>query len=248
MNNKIKLSLIGGALLTGSAFAGEQVCQKPTACPSAASDVTVGYDSQYIFRGINQGNDLVTAAVNTAWTCERTGLDMNAGAWYGTTGDTDGSVEELDLTLGASKDLGFARANVGYIFYHYLSDGPDAQEVYFGLSKDLACGTSASLTYFWDIESDNNGYTELALAKSFDVASKQLDLGVAAGYLAEEGELSHVTAKLSHAVALSDTATLTPYIAHTWELDGLDSNGASTSSAPTQENEFFAGASLSVSF
>ena len=246
MNNKIKLSLIGGALLTGSAFAGE-VAQCQASAPSSASDVTVGYDSQYIFRGVFQGNDLVTAAVNTAWTCERTGLDMNAGAWYGTSGNTDGGVEKLDLTLGASKDLGFANAQVGYIFYHYLSQGNDAQEVYFGLSKDLACGTSVSLTYFWDIQGDNDGYTELALAKSFDVASKQLDLSVATGYLAEEGQLSHVTAKLSHAVALSDTATLTPYIAHSWELSD-DADFGSTSSARAQENEFFAGASLSVSF
>lgn len=251
MNNTIKLSLIGGALLTGSAFAGKVASVPYVAAPSYASDVTVGYDSQYIFRGINKGDDLITAAVNTAWTCEYTGLDMNAGAWYGSVSDEDQNFDELDLTLGASKDLGFARANVGYIFYHYF-DQPsgleNAQEVYFGLSKDLNYGVSTSLTYFWDVEEDNNGYTELALAKSFDIASKQLDLGVATGYLAEEGELSHVTAKLSHAIALTDTASLTPYIAHTWELDGLDSNGNTTSSWANQENEFFAGAALSVSF
>lgn len=247
INNKIKLSLIGGALLTGSAFAGEMAPTPSAVSPSVASDLTVGYDSQYIFRGLNQGDDLVTASVNTAWTCEYTGLDMNAGAWYGSVSDELGNFDELDLTVGASKDLGFARANVGYIFYHYFDQADNAQEVYLGLSKDLGYGVSTSLTYFWDVEGDNNGYSELALAKSFDVVSKQLDLGVATGYLVEQGEFSHVTAKLSHAIALSDSATLTPYIAHTWELDGLES-GASTSSATVAENELFAGAALSVSF
>lgn len=248
MNNTIIKSLIGGVLLSGTAFAGEAPQCSAPASSGFESDVTVGYDSQYMFRGVNSGNDLVTAAVNTAWTCDKTGLDMNAGAWYGTTGDLDGNVEELDLTLGASKDLGFADLNVGYIFYHYLSPGEDAQEVYFGLSKELACGTTASLTYFWDIEQDNDGYSEFALSKSVDVASKQLDLGVSTGYLVEQGQLSHVTATVSHDVKLTETATLTPYIAHSWELsDDWDHNGA-TSARSARQNEFFAGASLNVSF
>lgn len=239
------LSLIVGSLLTCSAVAGEVTPQTTTA-PSFESDVTVGYDSQYIFRGVNFGNDLVSAAVNTASTCERTGLDFSAGAWYGSTTNNNGTgSNELDLTFGVSKDLGFADVTVGYVFYHFFNQADDAQEIYFGVSKDLCAGVSASLTYYWDIETDNNGYTELAASKSFEIAQKQLDLGVSLGYEAEEGKLSHITANLGHAVALSETATLTPYIAHTWDLEADDVFNAP---GVSQENELFAGASLSVSF
>lgn len=240
MKNIYKTVFVSSLLVSQSAFAGAP-CPVTCEAPSFESGVTVGYDSQYLFRGINFGNDLVTAAVDTAWTCERTGLDLSAGVWYGSTSQDAGSADELNLIFGATKDLGFAAFTLGYTQYHFFNQADDAQEVSFGLSKDLCGGVSASLTYFWDVETDNNGYSELALAKSFELASKSLDLGFALGYEAEEGKISHATTKLEHAIALSDTATLTPYVAHAWDLGAEDVFGS-------QENEFFAGAALSVTF
>lgn len=247
MNKTLTTSLLGGALLAGSAFAGEVAAPIVTETPSSffESSLAVGYHSQYIFRGVNSGDDLVDATLNTAWTCPFTGLDMSAGAWYGSVknGFGAGSYDELDLYGEVAKDLGFANASVGYVFYHFFDAADDAQEVYFGLSKEIY-GFETGIKYFWDIETDNQGYLEGTVSKSFDIMGGfSLDTGVAVGYLVEEGALSHVTAKVSHDFKLGESATLTPYVAYSVELDDLEQYVGTD-----EENEFFAGAALTVIF
>ena len=118
------------------------------------------------------------------------GLDLTAGLWHARVFDQAAGApkNETDFYVEASKDLGFATASVGYIWYHFSDSGTgvdDAQEVYFGLSKEIA-GISTSLTYFWDIETDNQGYLELGTSNyeltiqndlgTVDVASFQAPL------------------------------------------------------------------------
>ncbi|MEO1856105.1 MAG: hypothetical protein ABGY95_01900 [Rubritalea sp.] len=251
MNNKITLSLLGGALVSGSAFAGEVVAPLVEVSPSYEADVTVGAHSDYIFRGARLGTDLVDSAVNvskSAW-----GLDFTAGAWYGSFVNDGDNIDELDLTFGVSKDFGFARFNTGYI--HYNADSGTANEelaeVYVGFSKDLCYGLSSSLTYFIDAsgelssdEGDNNGYSELSLAKS-DLFLEGLTLSNDLGYLVEKGQLSHNTTTLGYDYSLSENATITPYIAYTWELDALEEHASFTE---REQNRFYGGVALTVSF
>ena len=126
MNNKITLSLLGGALVSGSAFAGEVVAPVVEAAPCYEADVMVGGHSDYIFRGARFGSDLIDAGVNvskSAW-----GLDFSAGAWYGSFEEKltglDLNTNEPDLFLGVSKDFGFVRFNTGFIHYD-LDLGPE---------------------------------------------------------------------------------------------------------------------------
>ncbi len=255
MNNKITLSLLGGALVSGSAFAGEVVAPIEAA-PCFEGDVAVGYHSDYIFRGARLGSNMVDSAVNlskSAW-----GLDFTAGAWYGSFEEEvtgfDTNVDELDLTFGVSKDFGFARFNTGYIYYNTdtLFGNEELAEVYVGFSKDLCYGISSSLTYFIDAsgelssdEGDNNGYSELSLAKS-DLFLEGLTLSNDLGYLVEKGQLNHNTTKLSYDWAFSENATLTPYLAYTWELDALEEHGPSWTGV--EQNRFHGGVALTVSF
>lgn len=253
MNNKITLSLLGGALVSASAFAGEIVAPVVEATPCFEGDVAVGYHSDYIFRGARLGTDLVDSAVNlskSAW-----GLDFTAGAWYGSYENNSSNIDELDLTFGVSKDLGWARFNTGYIWYNTDADSfgtEDTAEVYVGFSKDLCYGLSSSLTYFIDAsgelssdEGDNNGYSEFSLAKS-DLFLEGLTLSNDLGYLVEKGQLSHNTTKLGYDLSISENATLTPYIAYTWELDALEEHGQGFSDS--EQNRFYGGVALTVSF
>lgn len=246
MKKVILKSIVGGSLLAGVATAGEvtPAAVTPAVDSSISTDLGVGYHNAYIFRGIDSGTDLVDIALNASGTCPLTGLDLSAGAWYGSVkeGFGIGNYDELDLTVGASKDLGFATASVGYIFYHFFDDADDAQEVYFGLSREFY-GIEAGVKYFWDVETDNQGYSEFSLAKSFDVAGFGLDVSSTLGYLVEEGALSHLTTKVSHDIKLSETATLTPYVACSVELDDLEQYIGSS-----EKNELFGGISLTVSF
>lgn len=247
MKKVILNTVIGSAMLTGLATAGtEAPVVAPVAETSISADLGVGYHNAYIFRGTDAGTDLVDATLNVSGTCPLTGLDLSAGAWYGSVKEgygTDG-YNELDLYASASKDLGFATASVGYIFYHFFDEPgfSDAQEVFFGLSKEIY-GVTTSLKYFWDIETDNQGYTELGFAKSFEVAGFGLDVSSTVGYLVEEGALSHLTTKVSHGFKLSENATLTPYVAYSVELDDLEQYIGTD-----EKNELFAGIGLSVTF
>jgi hypothetical protein len=264
MNNKITLSLLGGALVSGSAFAGEVVAPIVETTPCFEADLGVGYHSDYIFRGARLGTNMIDAELNvakSAW-----GLDFSAGAWLGSYTEkldgADSNFDELDLTFGVSKDFGWARFNTGYIHYNtdYIAGNLENAEVYVGFSKDLCYGLSSSLTYFIDAsgelsadEGDNNGYTQLSLAKS-DLFLEGLTLSNDLGYLAEKGQLNHNTTSLGYDWALSENATLTPYIAYTWELDALEQHGPTqnnpggTLPALSQQNRFHGGIALSVSF
>ena len=119
----------------------------------------------------------------------------------------------------------------------------DAQEVYFSVAKSLY-GVDFSLAYYWDIETDNDGYTELAASKGFELSPcLTLSTSAALGYLFEQSEFSHLTAKVALDYAYSETATISPFVAASW---GLTNEVGTTHTA--SDEEFIAGTMLSVSF
>jgi hypothetical protein len=243
-----------GALVVASAFAAGN------ASAEIESEVHVGYTNEYLFRGIDLGSNLVEAGADVS--TEYNGLGLSAGAWYGSYDAPvpaglpvagSYSTSELDLYAEVSKDLGFLTASVGYI--KYINDDTtagliptptsiaDAQEVYFSVAKSLF-GVDFSLAYFWDIETDNDGYAALDASKSFELSScLTLNTGATLGCIAEEGQLAHLTAKVALDYAYSETATISPFVAASWSLNNND-NSAYADTA----NEFVAGTMLSVSF
>jgi hypothetical protein len=228
-------------------------------------ELHTGYTNEYLFRGLNLGQDLIEVGADVA--TEWNGLGLSAGAWYGSfnapTGLNGGvpapfngqvgnaNADELDLYAEVSKDLGFCTAAIGYIFYHYpqgsankfLVPANDSQEVYFSLSRDFGI-FNASLAYYWDIETDNDGYSQLSLDRSFELNSC-LDLVVDTnvGYLAEQGQCTAWTTKVGLDWEFAERATLTPFVALAIALsDDVDTSYAGSG------NEFVAGSMLSVSF
>jgi hypothetical protein len=219
-----------------------------------------GYSNEYLFRGDNLGKDLVETGFNAS--TEVSGINLSAGVWYanyqqnlGFVGPGSGvsvNANEIDLYASASKDLGFATASVGYIYYANSNDtifeqlvgkAPDYQEVSFGLSRDLGFAT-ASLTYFWDIVGDNDGYSELALSRSFELSPcLKLNLGGNVGYLFEQGQATALTLKASLDYGFAEHAKLSPFVTQSISLSD-DNNTVYGGS----ENETVAGAMLSVGF
>jgi hypothetical protein len=220
-------------------------------------ELHTGYTSEYLFRGLNLGQDLVEVGADVA--TEWNGIGLSAGAWWGSFSAPTGfnglvsnaNADELDLYAEASKDLGFATAAIGYIFYHYpqgsankfLVPANDTQEVYFSLARDFGI-FNASLAYYWDIDGDNDGYSQLSLDRSFELNSC-LDLVVDTnvGYLAEQGQCTAWTTKVALDWEFAERATLSPFVALAIALsDDRDTsyNGSG--------NELVAGSMLSVSF
>lgn len=227
-----------GALVVASAFAAGN------ASAEVESEIHAGYTNEYLFRGLNLGQDLVEAGVDVA--TEYNGLGLSAGAWYGSFSQTNNAdFDELDLYGEVSKEIAAGlTAAVGYIHYNNARLlGDDAQEVYFSLAKSFY-GIDFSLAYYWDIETDNDGYTELGASKGFELSPcLTLNTSAALGYLAEESEFAHLTAKVALDYAYSETATISPFVAHSWALTNEAGNTHTAG-----KNELVAGTMLSVSF
>jgi hypothetical protein len=208
--------------------------------------VNGGYHEEYLFRGVQFGKGMVTTGFDAEG--EAYGLDLSAGIWhadFSSTGNVNST--ETDVYAEAAKDLGFATASIGYI--KYINDDntgattEDAQEIYFGLSREICYGIEASLTYYWDVEYDNEGYTELALSKGFEL-SECLSLGVstALGYAIEETDLANWTTTVALDWAFTENAVLSPYVLYA--VEGHEDNTYQMAS----EQEFVGGVNLTVSF
>lgn len=225
-----------GALVVASAFAAGNVSAE------VESEVSLGYTNEYLFRGVNLGQQLVEASLNVA--TEYNGLDLSAGLWHGSFDNAGVNNNELDLYAEVAKDLGFATAAIGYINYQNdKSFDVDYAEVYFSLAREIY-GIETSLAYYWDVENDNDGYLELGAGKGFELSPcLTLSTGAKLGYLVEQGQLGHLTAKVALDYAYSETATISPFVSHAWSLSD-DVNTVYGGS----KNEFVAGTMLSVSF
>jgi hypothetical protein len=213
-------------------------------------ELHTGYSNEYLFRGLNLGQDLIEVGADVK--ADVSGVGLSAGVWYGSfdnadLGDVrDLTVDELDLYGQVSKNFGLLTGAIGYI-YRYYDAHDDAslgtQEVYFSVSRQI-CGIDTSLTYFWGVEDDNDGYAEFALGRSFELSPcLAFNCGAKLGYLAEQGQLSALTSKLSLDWGFTTTATLSPFVA--WSLALSDDNDTAYSDS---KNQVVGGVMLSVAF
>ncbi len=211
--------------------------------------IHTGYSNEYLFRGLDLGNNLIETGLDVAGKVGNVGL--SAGVWMGNFNNTftdNQRDNEIDTYGEANYDFGPVVGAVGYIYYWNMGDlNADNQEVYFKVSRDLGFA-KASLTYFWDVDGtyggDTNGYTELALSRSFELSPcVALNVSSNLGYLMDDGKFTAWTNKVSLDWGFAEHAKLSPFVSLSIAL-GEDSN---TSWAETS-NEFVAGSMLSVSF
>jgi len=213
-------------------------------------EIHTGYTSEYIFRGVDLGNDLAEVGVDVAG--KYNNIALSAGVWA-TAFDAsaapagDDVSSETDFYAEAGYDAGFANLAVGYIYYWNAGNlGVDDQEVYFQASRDFGFA-NASITYYWDLcenNGGNNGYTELALSRSWELnPCLTLNTSTNVGYLIESGDFTAWTTKASLDWGFAERAKLSPFVALSIAL-GEDKG---TMWAQT-DNEFVAGCMLSAGF
>ena len=205
------------------------------------AEVSVGYDTDYIFRGANLGQDLLWTDVNVS-TSLSAGLGLNIGAWYAN--PTDAGDDELDIYAGVSTDLGGMSLDLGTTYYYYPgATGSNTLE--FGAALGTSVGAfDVSLGIYHDIDTENT-YVELGAGTSFDLTDNiSLDLGASIGNNQDEvigGQadgLTAVTITVGAPIGLTDNASLTPYLGINAGLDDNQDAG----------DEIFSGISLSVGF
>jgi len=242
MKKTSTLLAIGSALAMGSAQAEIDV------------DLGVGYNSQYIFRGVDLGDDAFEWGIDASGSCE-CGFDWSIGVWSISPDNEDGSDDEFDIFGEISKDLGCGTLALGFTNYDYDNSGTtDDTEIYFGGTTEFA-GVEAGLTLLYGVDGvlDEQFLLIGSLAYGFDVSDKiSAELSVSAGYIADEGKnggyatddgFAYSTTTLAFEYAVSEDITFSPYVSYT-DGDSSTINGASNNVF----HGFYGGASVSYSF
>ena len=246
MKNTITTSIVASLVLGGSAFAGTTsgkgvaVAEVAPTSPFSTS-LTVGYASTYEYRGVEIGDNLFNADLTTTYTVNDK-LSLYAGAWYGTL--WDGDYDELDLTGGATYDLGPVTIGALYRYYMYDQDFDDNSEVGLLLSSKSMGGFVVSVASYYDFEFDGF-YFEAGGAYSHqfnDMVGIKLSSGVSyqMDYTVNTDGFNHVFVQADMPIAIAKNVTFTPFIKGVFPIDVLDDAGA--------DDLVLGGASLTVTF
>lgn len=244
-----------------------------TAAPAPAPEshwsgsVTLGYDSDYIYRGVEvygtgsdgRAQDLVSGSIdlnyriNDRWT-------WNMNAWYGSSANSDTNYEELDLytkLLYKINDQWSIGPSFRYYYYPTFSGTNYDAQYEPGLEAVWTpfANTTINMGVFYETESEAF-YAELGVNYLFKINDMFALLpGAVISYVdrndtqfaPSSSGFNHAAIYLKAPITLKSNVTLTPYIAVNFPLDGVDDyshwlNGSD------QDTEFYFGAALSVSF
>lgn len=253
---KSLLTPVLGLALASSAFAGTSYSSKnaaPVAPAPAAEDtlgftLTAGYDTHYIYRGVEVAENLVSVALNGSIALtEQASLDL--GAWAATSADDsfrgNQSYQQLDLYAALMFDLNAFKVGVKYQHYFFEGDASDISGI-----DEIGVVASTNLGFadlnggaYYD-EAADGFYFELGLSKSIALTDRvSLVPGALVSYAHDYYGIdgfNHVKVGVALPIKLTNNATLTPYVAANLPIDALDDAGA--------DDQVYGGVSLSVSF
>ena len=194
---------IGSALALGSAQA------------EIESSFHVGYSTDYVFRGANQGGageGLYEYGIDFTGDAS-CGTTWNAGVWRAEF--ADGLSEETDIYGSVSKEFGAVDLSLGLI--RYDGSAGDTSEIFLGAGTELS-GLSLAAVIYYDVDAaDGNMYGELSAGKSYEVGGgATLDLVASIGSTIDGGAADdYVTYGLKAALSkeLGENLTGSIYIA-----------------------------------
>ena len=207
------------------------------AAEDIGAEVSVGYDTDYMFRGVNLGQDLLWSDVNVS-TSLSDGLDLGVGAWYANVADDAGN-DELDIYAGLSTSMGDMSVDLGATYYYYPDPTAGEGTLEFGIGLGTSAGPiDLSLGLYYDIDLEA-AYYEVGAATSFDLTDTMaVDVGGAIGN-ADGDTLTALTFTIGVPITLSDSASLSPYVGVNIPLDDYEDEFG---------DDIYSGLSLTVGF
>ena len=109
-------------------------------------------------------------------------------------------------------------------------------------------GCDFGVVYFWAIEGDNDGYSELTIDRSFALCEAcSLDLGGTISYDWESSDVHHYGLSAMVNYAINDVLTVSPYVSVTFAEDGATTAGAANGYTGN-DDEIFGGVLVSAAF
>ncbi len=255
------------ALTLTTLLAATGLAQTAAANP-VALDLTAGYDSEYYYRGLWFSNQNASYNLGASKKLSDT-TTLNALAYYTSSNDRRSSYQELDLGASLAYDAGFATLTAGYTYFFffdgYAGNGAGqtfASELFVSAAKTVG-PVNVTATYAYDLYIDAS-YAELAVDKTFALTdSTSLVLKAAAGYsiggyytafdlggynVGTESVWTHVALTASLPIALSKTATLTPYVAYNISGAGRTETNTANIGLGSDEDQLFFGAAIKAVF
>ncbi len=206
-----------------------------TANADIETGIGVGYSSDYVFRGTNNGADLFDASIDVSG--GGTNFDWAAGLWLasfdngpGTTNGNELNIyasaskslsDNLDLTLGVTSYSYFGGGANGNDLEPYVALGTSLGGISLGVSANyLENGGPTEHDIYWEITA---GY-EMEL-------SGNMTLGIQGviGHFDEVGaglEDTYYGISAGLSIAVSDSITVTPHISHTVDGNLADGSGS----------------------
>lgn len=147
----------------------------------ASADAYVSIYSKYLWRGFDLSEDDGFVV--------QPGADVSIGgftlSWWGNISENTGDMNEVDLVLDYSFDLGeMVSMSVGNILYDV--DGiSDTNELYLGATLNTIL--EPSLTVYYDYDEFKTVYTTLGVSHRFDLNEQfDLNVGATASYLVDD--------------------------------------------------------------
>jgi hypothetical protein len=237
--------LILGTLSTQAGTALPPVPPTAEPDPAFAAEVSLGYDTFYIFRGEELFEQVVWGQVKISYNLTEK-LNFTLTPWY-LQGLND-PYTELDIVPTLTYDAGFAELTLGYAGYLYPRGGfgggegiSNEHEVTFHIAKTLGIVEASTLAaYNFDREGT---YLEARLGASIEFCKAaalepSVTVGYSSNYFAGDG-FTHVLLTLALPMNLAENFTLTPYIAGNLPLDVLKES---------QDAQLFGGLALAFGF
>jgi hypothetical protein len=252
----VRFSIIILILLLSTVFVGNVFAAEPKVSGIASVDVL----SNYVWRGQKLTNSWV--------------IQPSVGITYGSLGatlwanydsdsqidegDDHGEFTETDLTLNYNYSIDKWILSAGYIYYA-LNGANDTQEIY--LSTSYSTLLNPTLTVYYDYDEGNGAFIIASIGHSFEVfRDSSLKLGASVSYnindkvmgFDENGkEFSNFyNAELSAglSIPLTKSISITPKVAYSFPLSDDAEDALERISNDGQQDIFYGGINLAVSF
>ena len=251
MNMRIAaVSLVCVMCVTAITFAEEEAADS-----GLGVDVTLDFNTKYIWRGQNLVDDMVfQPGASKAFG------DFTLGVWGNmdmtNENDEGGNFTEIDYYADYSADLvdgiGYS---LGYIYYAFPQGSNDTYEFYGGLNFDIIL--SPSVTWYYDADEANGSYVAFGLGHSLELPEDipfGVDMGLNVGWGdsgyneyywgVDDDGFNDLTVSVGFPMEIGGWS-LTPSVNYAYLLD---SDIQDSDAYDSSNDQFYAGISLGTSF